>query len=252
MSDADTTIATTHLCEDESAVLRTNKFTRIYESNGWKGKESRSGPSSSLARTQNLRVELRHLLEQKKIISILDAPCGDFHWMSEVMPCDGVKYVGVDIVASAIAANREKFSGPFVDFQVCDLVSGPLPKGQLVFSRDFLFHLSYSDIASFFNNVLVANPEYLMTTSHINNTGFSNSDIVTGCFRWFDLLAPPFQFPTNFKAAVTDGGGDRYMYLWKLQDIAPYIETFVQEFGTKKQIPSEHQLRSHCLVSTVS
>lgn len=151
--------------------------------------------------------------------------------MSQIMPCDKVEYRGVDIVESIIRKNIAKFSTAGVEFKLCDLVLDPLPKAQLVFSRDFLFHLSYSDTAAYFGNLLSAAPAYFMTTSHINDTGFKNADIVTGGWRWIDLFAYPYSFSAHYETAVSDGGGDRFMYLWSFEQIAPCLEAFVRQCG---------------------
>lgn len=58
-------------------------FTLIYKFNKWRGTESVSGPGSSLHESRELIHKLPLLLNLFEINSILDAPCGDFHWMKQ-------------------------------------------------------------------------------------------------------------------------------------------------------------------------
>src|SRR5262245_50296933 len=56
-------------------------FTDIYRRNAWGGTESVSGTGSGLAETRALRSSLRLLIDDFEIATMLDIPCGDFHWM---------------------------------------------------------------------------------------------------------------------------------------------------------------------------
>ncbi len=206
-------------------------FSNIYERNGWKGTESRSGPSSGLARTENLRNELPKIVEKSGITNILDAPCGDFFWMKEVVGSLQVQYTGADIVPSVINENIEKYASDTVKFLHLNLTKDKLPTADLIFSRDFLFHLSYYDIALYFKNILSSEIKIIMTTTHINNGSIENRDIKTGGWRWFDLFSPPFNFSNNFSEKVIDGGGDRYMCMWSVEELKPQMEQFIEQYG---------------------
>src|SRR5688572_15166107 len=81
----------------EGSAARARVFCRIHAANEWGTVESRSGPGSTLARTEHLREGLPRLLDELGVRSLLDAPCGDFHWMQHVVPHLD-RYVGVDIV----------------------------------------------------------------------------------------------------------------------------------------------------------
>ena len=43
------------------------------------------------------------------IHTILDIPCGDFHWMKHVS-LDSINYTGADIVADLIQKNKQKYA----------------------------------------------------------------------------------------------------------------------------------------------
>ena len=60
-------------------------FTNIYENYGFGSTESRSGPGSTLEETKVLREKIRSLVIEKNIKSVVDIPCGDFHWMKEIV-----------------------------------------------------------------------------------------------------------------------------------------------------------------------
>ena len=62
-----------------------DRFTKIFKLNYWNNEESVSGSGSDLESTNNIRHKLPQLINQFKVTSILDAPCGDFYWMNHVM-----------------------------------------------------------------------------------------------------------------------------------------------------------------------
>ena len=59
-------------------------FLNIFNENHWGGTDSISGPGSDLTQTKILIETLPKLLEEYKIKTMLDIPCGDFYWMSNV------------------------------------------------------------------------------------------------------------------------------------------------------------------------
>lgn len=202
-------------------------FSQIYRTNAWQGTVSVSGPSSSLERTATLREALPKIIAKYQFKTFLDAPCGDFFWMKTVMSKLSINYIGADIVNELILRNIACFASSNISFTKLDITFDQLPITDIIFCRDCLFHLSYNDIARVLLNFLRSDCEYLMTTSHNTDDDFINSDIKTGEWRYFDLLKSPFNLPANFLEAVDDGGGDRKMYLWKKQDIAVAIGTFI-------------------------
>ena len=83
-------------------------FTEIYESNSWTSSESRSGLGSELISTETIRKELPEVFKKFNIKSVLDIPCGDFNWMSNV-DLKEVHYIGADIVENMIEDNKNNF-----------------------------------------------------------------------------------------------------------------------------------------------
>src|SRR5262245_18294066 len=98
---------------------RQQVFERIYAGNLWGDAESASGSGSSAAGTAPLRAELPGLFADLGIRTLLDAPCGDFHWMREV--AGGLDhYIGLDIVPALIARNTAHHASDRVQFICAD------------------------------------------------------------------------------------------------------------------------------------
>jgi hypothetical protein len=66
---------------EASTRSRERLFTNIYRSNHWGGADSVSGGGSDLEQTSALRAALPGVLQRLGVRTLLDAPCGDFHWM---------------------------------------------------------------------------------------------------------------------------------------------------------------------------
>ena len=120
-------------------------FAEYYRTNRWRGDESGSGRGSSLDETAALRAALPRLIDKLGVKSILDVPCGDFHWMSTVELGD-TSYVGVDVVSAVVAENARRYERSGVKFLVGDVTADALPKADLIFCRDLFVHLPYAAI----------------------------------------------------------------------------------------------------------
>lgn len=179
-------------------------FARIYASGAWTltgdggadDDESRSGLGSNLAQTAALRAELPSLLAELGVRSLLDAPCGDFFWMSRVdLGVD--RYIGADIVPAVIERNRARFARADREFRVLDLTRDPLPGVDLVFSRDCLVHLGDDDVHRTLENIRRSGSTYLATTTFI---GRAENEAATeaGGWRPLNLRRAPFLLPEPF------------------------------------------------------
>ena len=93
-----------------------DKFTWIYRNNYWGIDESVSGSGSTLAYTENLRKELPKLINDFKINSVLDAPCGDFNWMKVLLPTLNVNYTGADIVQDLVDSHNSNYKNEATQF----------------------------------------------------------------------------------------------------------------------------------------
>ena len=172
-------------------------FTTIYRTNRWGDLESVSGSGSTIRYTESIRKELPLIIDKYAINSILDAPCGDFNWMKNVLENTGVNYIGGDIAKPLIERNKLLYSN-FGTFIHMDITKDDLPKVDLMIVRDCLFHLSEENVKLFLLNFVKSDIRYLLTTTHINhNDEFANSNIKNGDFRLLDLYSKPYSITTK-------------------------------------------------------
>jgi len=199
---------------------REQVFLQIYESNLWDGLSSVSGPGSSLESTHILREALPSLIANLGVRSILDIPCGDFHWMRDVTL--GIEhYIGADIVLPLIQKNREVY-GDRGEFLHLDLLHDRLPSTDLVFCRDCLVHLSFREIQLALHNIKMASPKHFITTTFPYHK--ENADTVTPYWRALNMQLSPFNFPRPIHliqdfsdAQVNDQG--KYLGVWHTADL---------------------------------
>lgn len=201
-------------------------FTDIYTTNAWRDKatrsESRSGPGSSLVQTETLRKELPELLKVLGCKSLLDAPCGDFHWMSQIqLPLEN--YIGADIVGQLIDDNHRRFGGPGRKFLQLDLTRDVLPQVDVILIRDCLVHFPIADIERTLTHLRASGAKWLLTTTFTMRR--SNEDIPLGSWRPINLEAAPFHLPPPRKLlneACTQHHGqyaDKCLGLWAIEDL---------------------------------
>jgi hypothetical protein len=195
-------------------------FSKIYADNLWEAPESRSGPGSTLAYTVSLRRDLPKLLADMNIKTFLDAPCGDFHSMSDVSLPEGTHYIGADIVPDLIAALTTKYGDRASrDFRDVDIVHDALPSADLWLCRDLLAHLPNADGLAVIRNFVASDIPYLLTKTYDFIT--VNSDTRPGGFRYINLRRPPFGLGKpririwDFVAPAPPG----YLGLWSRDDI---------------------------------
>ena len=214
-----------------SRILRINnledRFTEIYNSNAWNDDESVSGTGSSFKATKLLRSQLPNVFKELEIESILDAPCGDFRWIKSIIESSNISYVGADIVQDIVDSNNNEYSCKNINFLKLDITADYLPKADLMFCRDCLFHLSFIDIHKTLQNFVSSETKYLMTTTHINSGKFENLDISSGDYRKIDLFSAPFGFPIDTVYEVDDWLAPeppRKMYVWSRDQIKNVLE----------------------------
>ena len=179
-------------------------FTKIYEVNWWGSRESISGFGSTLDYTENLRKELPKLFRRLSIKTVFDAPCGDFKWMSKVVDATDIDYIGADIVKQLIDVNQASFSNDRTRFLQLNIITDEFPEADLWVCRDCLIHLSFKDIYQSLSNYIDSGIPYILTTTHINSSGFRNTDIQTGDARMIDLFSEPFFFPKECQYRIDD------------------------------------------------
>jgi SAM-dependent methyltransferase len=197
-------------------------FCTIYKKRTWGGR-SASGGGSDLLRTISVRQALPTLLHDIGARTVLDAPCGDFHWMAHVSL--GVdSYIGVDIVPEVISQNKQKYETKNVRFFRADITRDELPQTALILCRDCMVHLSYKDIFLCLHNFRKSGSTYILATTYPGQVR-RNWNIVTGMWRPLDLQLPPFNFPEPLQL-LRDGSGskslfdrNKYLGLWKIEEL---------------------------------
>lgn len=199
-------------------------FQDIYQKHTWniKTHDSVSGEGSNAAQTHRLRNELPLLLRKLNIQTLLDIPCGDFHWMQQV-DLKPTQYIGADIVPQLVQRNEQLYADEQRHFVLADLTSDALPKADLIFCRDCLVHLSLADILLAMDNIRASDATYLMVTHFPEES--QNKDIVTGGWRPLNFCLSPFNFPEpmetiNENCSEMDGAfQDKCMALWRIKDM---------------------------------
>jgi SAM-dependent methyltransferase len=191
-------------------------FSAIYRSNAWADQESRSGTGSNRNATRQIRQSLPDLFRRRQISTLLDAPCGDFNWMAEVVP-HLENYYGVDIVPELIRENQTQHQRKQIHFQCANLATDPLPRADLVLCRDCFIHLSTNLIWSSLNNFKKTGARYLLL-SH-QNEDITYLDIVPGSCRPINFHKPPFNFPKPLEVIPEDAQGTRQLCLWELDKL---------------------------------
>ena len=174
-----------------------DRFEEIYNKKLWGNGESISGYGSTMEATLAIRSWLIENIPKLSINKIVDAPCGDFHWMQDVVTNISVEYYGYDIVPKLIESNHSNYGTENVTFNVGDICEDKLPECDILLVRDCLFHLSFHDISRFLKNIQHVKFKYLVTTNFKVDGDFINKDIETGDYRPISLLRYPFNFQRN-------------------------------------------------------
>ncbi len=198
-------------------------FTEIYRSKHWKSTDNVSGPGSELKQTETLIRELNVLFKNLNIGSVLDLPCGNFHWMQKVN-LSKIKYIGGDIVEDLIISNKKKYQeSENLKFIVLNLITDPLPQCDIIIVRDCLVHFSNKDITDAILNIKSSGSKYLLTTTFTNHR--MNGDILTGDWRPLNLQSKPFKFSAPslvINENCTECNGeykDKSMALWEISKL---------------------------------
>ena len=200
------------------------KFTEIYNQKGFTGEAyPSSGIGSSLEQTERIREQLPQLLIEYRIHTIVDAPCGNFTWMSKAN-LTGFEYYGFDIVKNVIEQNQKKYAKKNIHFDEMDIVKQVPPTADLILCRDCLVHLSNRDALKALSNFKKSGSKYLLTTTFINRD--KNIDLVSGRgWRPINLQKQPYNLPHPLlliDEACTEADGlysDKALGLWFIRNL---------------------------------
>jgi len=171
---------------------RAGVFAAIYRDGMWGSHESVSGTGSTLQATEFIRQRLPDLFSSLGVRSIVDVPCGDFHWMQAVVDNSKLRYHGFDIVPDLIRQNIKRYGNATTQFSVLDIVKSVPPKADLVFCRHLLIHLTFPDGIAAIRNFQRSGSRYLLITSQPDCP--ENVEIgSTGMYRPVNLELSPFR-----------------------------------------------------------
>lgn len=194
-------------------------FTEHFRNNGWGSAESVSGEGSTHEQTVVVRSLLPKIVQDFDIRTMLDIPCGDFHWMRLLdLP---VIYIGADVVDEVVAANKDRYSSDSRSFAKLDVTKDQLPAVDLVLCRDCLFHFSFKHVAEALENIKASGARYLLVTT--NTQLEQNKDIVTGEWRRLNLQIAPFSLPAPIllisEECPDPASSDKHLALWRIADL---------------------------------
>jgi hypothetical protein len=172
---------------------------------GWP--ESKSGGGSTLEETEDIRQQIKQLVKDKEIKSVIDVPCGDFNWMKDIV-YSFESYTGCDIVPELIADNQ-KYANQIIKFQEFDITQNEISEADLLIVRDVIGHLSLEDGKKAITNILNSKCKYLLTTTwyNLNDENYNHenrNNTVTLDAQWergaaafypVCLHSEPFNFP---------------------------------------------------------
>ena len=197
-------------------------FARVAERNEWEDAESVSGTGSNIRATEAIRRELPLLWRAYGIRTLLDVPCGDFHWMRLIVH-ELESYTGMDVVRDVVQRAWNQYTADGVRFLRGNLLTTCLPAADCIMVRDCLVHFSYRDALRALRNLKRAPARYVLLTTFPKR---QNRDSITGAYwRPLNLEAPPFSFPPPIaliNEECDEIGGtfrDKSLGLWELKHL---------------------------------
>lgn len=204
-------------------------FTKIYKTNYWHGVESRSGTGSDLVATATLSPHLVDLVNSLEIKTMVDAPCGDFFWMKEIINQFNLEqYIGLDVVEEMVVGVKEKYENltvtPKRSFGMIDVVHDILPKVDIIFSRDCLVHFSYATARQILKNFVESGSTYVLMTTFLSEDR-AYPDILDGQWRAINFQIKPFNLPEPERIIIEGCMEDHYRWtdkslgLWRLETL---------------------------------
>ena len=217
----------------EDAIKRQSSFVEIFQKRHWGDSKSdpeelsASGAGSTLAITALVRQTLDFVINdikyalKKRVLRVLDIPCGDLRWMSVFLTNrTDIDYTGMDIVPDIIEHHKKTYSDQPWTFHIHDIVAEPLSTSfDLIFSRDMTQHLTNSDTLRVLQHFSSSGSHFAMLTTYpsaphnerdvdLNNKGRCHKQ---------DLERPPYSLtpPICVRHEKKDGGSE-YSALWRL------------------------------------
>lgn len=212
-------------------------MTDLYTRNAWGSQESRSGPTSTSQRTEQLRGQLPELFKKFSIQSILDCGCGDWTWMSEV-DLSNIDYVGADIVDPLLDYLQTKYKSPNIRFQKLDVMEDPAETADLWFVRDLLPLYPTSAYKLFFQRFLESDSKYIALSSVESDE--PNDSGVLGIWRRLNIKEQPFSLkhPIYIMPDGKQWRRQKYMLVFSRDQIQTWLDT--DPFRPIAEVPQQN------------
>lgn len=211
------------------------KLQDAFETKTWAQEDKdkpRSGPGSTLRRTKRLRRALPGLLKDYDVKTFLDAPCGDWNWMSAVN-LDGVKYIGGDISKELIAEVKAEHGGEGRKFMHLDLASSKLPKCDMIMVRECLIHLTDEVRWEVIANIHKAKIPHLLLTVDLVDENIPLTE--NGQHANFNPMIAPFNFPDPVHH-VPESSDQVSLYDLTAADVGPWKRRRVMGLWSHAQL----------------
>ena len=206
--------------------FRKEFFSDVFQKRKWESGESVSGHGSDTAATRTLVAALPAMFHRLSVRSLLDVPCGDFHWMRDV-DLQGIDYTGGDIVPDLVARNQAGEAGRAVRGAISSQTI--CREVDMVFVRDCFIHFTNDLIFQALRNIQRSGSRYLCVTHEANIGRFGGPSgrnieldrAVEGVnheFRPISFELPPFAFgkPIDSAADRIQGNAVTVMAVWDI------------------------------------
>src|SRR4029078_1932045 len=95
--------------------------------------------------------------------SLLDAGCGDFHWMRHV-DLGNVDYIGWGVVSDIIISNHRLYASKRRKFFLQDATKDQIPGVDVILCRECFIHLSFKHIRDTIKNFKRSKAKFLLAT----------------------------------------------------------------------------------------
>jgi hypothetical protein len=128
-----------------------------------------------------------HAREMKEPATIVDLGCGDFAVGGSLLSSlQDVRYIGCDIVPEIVAYNNRCHGSHNVRFETLDIVSQPLPDGDICLVRQVLQQLPNGDISVLLPKLRKYKYVYVTESQPVEFVGPPNPDMPFGAGMRFD------------------------------------------------------------------
>jgi ubiquinone/menaquinone biosynthesis C-methylase UbiE len=176
-------------------------FQGVYDGFVWNNEdnqgESLSGAGSTIKNTKQIRTALVSLIHELNIERMLDASCGDWNWMKLILNELPREYIGLDVTASVIKDNKEKYENlrnglTFINIESLEYLKNCKEcEFDIIFIRYTLEHLPTEYNIALLKEVKRCCKYGFITSAKID-VERTNKNCIFGDYRPINLLKTPY------------------------------------------------------------